>query len=101
MVVHQQYEWITEREVLWRDDWRCQVPWPYEPGGQFRNVMNPADTALVQHPYLLSRTLNAVFPYMIRAEPRPQHPDCLLRCGVRLSICRSRSLLRMRHLAHS
>jgi hypothetical protein len=23
MVVHQGYEWIGEREVLWRDDWRC------------------------------------------------------------------------------
>src|SRR5438105_2734315 len=60
MVVHQQYEWITEREVLWRDDWRCQVPWSYEPGGEFRNVINAADTALVQHPYLLSRALNVV-----------------------------------------
>src|ERR1700757_2832838 len=60
MVVHQQYEWITEREVLWRDDWRCQVPWPYEPRGQFRNAVNAADTALVQHPHLLSRTPNVV-----------------------------------------
>src|ERR1700739_2969223 len=62
MVVHQQYEWITEREVLWRDDWRCHVPWPYEPGGQFRNVINAADMALVQHPHLLSRTPKCSLP---------------------------------------
>ena len=43
MVVHQQYEWIIEREVLERDNWRCQVPRPYKSRGQLRNVLNAAN----------------------------------------------------------
>src|SRR6266446_5296107 len=73
MVVHQQYEWIIEREVLGRDDWRCQVPRPYEPRGQLRNVMNAANTTLVQHPYLPPRTLNTACPCTIRCREASDH----------------------------
>ena len=53
MVVHQQYEWISEREVFGGDDWRCEMPRPCEAGCQLRNVMNALmrrwDTILTSH----------------------------------------------------
>src|SRR4029453_12911891 len=66
MVVHQHYEWIIEGEVFGRDDRRCQVSRPYEPRGQFRNVVNAANMTLVRHCYLPSRTLDTVCPGTIR-----------------------------------
>src|SRR5690349_17233030 len=78
MVVHQQYEWIIEREVHGRDNWRRQVPRPYEPRGKFRNVTNAANTTLVQHSCLHQETLNTVCSCTIRGRASTQHPACLL-----------------------